>query len=131
VSRLVRLEAEGLAAARGDSLVHFDLYPHNILLTDRDVVFVDWPHARLGAPIIDLIAVLTSAAADGFDPARLLRDLPGSPGVVDAVLTAHTGFLLNGGLSPMPPGLEPIAAEKLRLGLGAARWLEARLARHR
>jgi hypothetical protein len=132
MSRLVRLEAEGLAAARGDSLVHFDLYPHNILLTDRDVLFVDWPHARLGAPVIDLIAVLTSAAADGFDPERLIREpAQASPDVVDAVLTAHTGFLINGGLSPMPPGLEPIAAEKLRLGLGAARWLEARLARHR
>jgi len=30
--RLVELEREGLAAAEGDSLVHFDLYPHNVLV---------------------------------------------------------------------------------------------------
>ena len=46
---LIALEDDGLAFARGESLVHFDLYPHNMLLTPERVVFIDWPHARLGA----------------------------------------------------------------------------------
>jgi Phosphotransferase enzyme family len=50
-----------------------DLYPHNILLTADDVFFVDWPHARLGAPLSDLIAALTSASADGIDPEPVLH----------------------------------------------------------
>jgi hypothetical protein len=125
---LVRLERDGLAAAEGDSLVHFDLYPHNVLLADRRVVFVDWPHARAGAPLVDLVMLLSSAAGDGIDPDPVLAHHDADvPDVVDAILTAHVGFLLKGGLSVMPPGLEAIAAAKLRLALGALPWLERRL----
>jgi len=48
---------------------------------------------------------------------------------VDAILTAHAGFLLAGGLLPVPPGLEAIAAAKYRLGRGAVEWLERRRGR--
>jgi hypothetical protein len=128
LDRLTATEPAGLAAARGDALVHFDLYPHNILLTRDRVVFVDWPHARLGAPVIDLVTLLSSAAADGIDPEPyLVGNFPSED--LDAILTAHAGFLLAGGLAPMPPGLEAIAAEKLRLGLGAIHWLRRRSTR--
>jgi hypothetical protein len=129
---LAGLEADGLAAAHGDTLVHFDLYPHNVLLTPDRVVFVDWPHARLGAAGLDLLTLLISAAADGIDPDPILRDhgdgLPLDAATVDALLAAHAGFLVRGGLSTMPPGLEPIGAAKRRLGLAALAWLHRRLA---
>jgi Ser/Thr protein kinase RdoA (MazF antagonist) len=131
--RLIQLEEEGVVAAEGDSLVHFDLYPHNILLTPDGVAFVDWPHARLGAPIVDLLIVLSSAAADGINPEPVLRNYAANaeldqPEAVDAILAAHAGFLLHGALSPTPPGLEAIAAAKLHLGLGSLNWLQQRLA---
>jgi hypothetical protein len=132
--RLTDLERAGLDAARGDSLVHCDLYPHNILLAPDRVVVVDWPHARLGAPVVDLVTVLSSAAADGLDPEAALRRHADSgatahvpSGDVDAVLAAHAGFLVAGGLATMPPGLERIAAAKRRLGAAAARWLRHRI----
>jgi aminoglycoside phosphotransferase (APT) family kinase protein len=131
IGRLIRLEEEGLAAAQGPSLVHFDLYPHNILLTPGAVLFVDWPHARLGAPVVDLIIVLTDAAADGINPEPILRNHAETadlePATIDAVLTAHAGFLLGSGLLPAPPGLEPITKAKLHLGHGAVSWLQHRL----
>lgn len=131
ITRLIRLEEEGLAAAQGPSLVHFDLYPHNILLTPRRVLFVDWPHARLGAPVVDLVIVLSSAAADRIDPEPILRNHAETaelePGTIDAILAAHAGFLLGRGLSPTPPGLEPITEAKLHLGHGAVNWLQQRL----
>lgn len=131
VSRLIDLEEEGFAAAQGPALVHFDIYPHNILLTPERVLFVDWPHARLGAPIVDLVIVLSSAAADGIDPQPILYNQPvtaeHAPGVIDAVLAAHAGFCIVGGLYPPPPGLEPIADAKLKLGRGAVDWLQRRL----
>ncbi|GIJ55494.1 hypothetical protein Vau01_030100 [Virgisporangium aurantiacum] len=133
LKRLTDLERAGLDTACGDSLVHGDLYPHNILLTPDRVVVVDWPHARLGAPVVDLVTVLSSAAADGLDPEAALRRRADSgaagvpPGDVDAVLAAHAGFLVSGGLATMPPGLEPIAAAKRRLGAAAARWLRHRI----
>ena len=132
LARLIRLEEEGMAAARGSSLVHFDLYPHNILLTPRGALFVDWPHARLGAPVVDLVIVLSSVAADRINPEPVLRNHAGTadlePGTIDAILAAHAGFLLGGGLSPAPPGLEPIIEAKRRLGHGAVTWLRQRLA---
>jgi len=129
LARLIELEAEGLAAARGTSLVHCDLYPFNTLLTTDRVVFLDWPHARLGASVIDLITLLSSAAADGIDPEPYLGAAASEvqPATIDAILAAHAGFLLAGGLSPAPPGLEAIPAAKRQLGLGAVRWLEHRV----
>ena len=131
LATLVQLEEEGLAAAQGPSLVHFDLYPHNVLLTPRGVLFVDWPHARLGTPVVDLVIVLSSAAADRVDPEPILRNhvAPAElePSIIDAILAAHAGFMLGSGLSPVPPGLEPIFEAKLRLGHGALTWLHQRL----
>jgi len=129
VARLIELEAEGLAAARGPSLVHCDLYPFNTLLTADRVVFVDWPHARLGASAIDLITLLSSAAADGIDPEPYVTVAAPEvgPETIDAILAAHAGFLLAGGLSPAWPGLEAIPMAMRQLGLGAVRWLEHRV----
>lgn len=132
IAALVQWERDGLAAAQGESLVHFDLYPHNILLTPRRVLFVDWPHARLGAPVVDLVIVLSSAAADGVAPEPILRNHVGptefAPSTIDGILAAHAGFLLGTGLLPAPRGLEAIFEAKLRLGRGAVNWLQQRLA---
>ena len=118
---LAVLEQEGRAAARGSSLVHFDAYPHNILLAPGRVVFADWAHARAGAPFTDLLMLLSSAAAGGLDPGPFLHDHPlaGHAGqqAINGVLAAHAGFCLAGVLEPVPAGLEPVAAVKLRLGL--------------
>jgi Ser/Thr protein kinase RdoA (MazF antagonist) len=128
---LTELEHQGLAAARGTTLVHFDLYPHNILMTPSRVLFVDWPHARLAAPFLDLLLLLSSAAAGGIDPEPIIRDNPlttgTDPRAIDAVLAAHAGFCFAGALAPAPPGLEPITAAKLALGRATIAWLKRRL----
>jgi len=128
---LVELERVGKVAARGETLVHFDALPHNIVRTDRRVLFVDWPHARLGAPYIDVLTVLASAGGTGIDLDRLLagQAVTGGtePAVLDSVLAALTGFWLAGGLAEMPPGLLPVAAAKLALGRGALCWLQRRV----
>ena len=129
---LIELENAGLAAARGDTLVHFDAYPHNILLTRSHVLFVDWPHARLGAPFLDLIMFACSAAAAGIDPDRLIADRAVTAGldphVIDAVLAAHAGFCVGGSLWRPDPELAPIIAAKAELGSAATTWLQRRLA---
>lgn len=131
LSLLIALEEEGLESAQGLSLVHFDMYPHNILLTPERVLFVDWPHARLGAPFIDLLMLLSSGAATGIDPEPILREQPLAaeigPRALDGVLAAHAGFCLAGELRPATPGLEAIVEAKLSVGRGAITWLERRL----
>ena len=133
---LTELEQAGLEAARGQTLVHFDALPHNILRTEQQVWLVDWPHARLGAPFIDLLMVLGSAGtvagdSGGIDLDDLLVRQPVAAGVrpdtIDAVLTALTGFYLTGALAQVPAGLGPVAAAKRELGRSALAWLKRRL----
>ncbi len=82
VDRLADLEARWGAAADGTSLVHGDLRADNMLLTDDEVVIVDWPNAAIGASWFDLVAMLPSVAMAGVSPDeimrrhRLTRDLP-------------------------------------------------------
>ena len=131
---LTELEQAGLEAARGQTLVHFDALPHNILRTEDQVWLVDWPHARLGAPFVDLLMVLASAgtaAGGSIDLDGLLVRQPVAAGVrpdaIDAVLTALTGFYLAGALADVPAGLGPVAAAKRELGRSALHWLRQRL----
>jgi hypothetical protein len=95
------------------------------------VLFVDWPHARLGAPFIDLLLLLSSAAADRIDPGPILARQPLAariqPHVIDAVLAAHAGFCLSGTLAPAPPGLAPIIEAKLGLARATIGWLARRV----
>jgi Phosphotransferase enzyme family len=132
LTTLIALEEAGLAAAQGRSLVHFDAYPHNILLTDNRVLFADWPHARLGAPFLDLIMFASSAAAAGVDPEPIVTGhsptAETEPDVIDAVLTAHVGFCMGGALYPVSPEFAPIIAAKADLGIAATAWLQRRIA---
>lgn len=131
VTQLVDLEHEGLSAARGDTLVHFDSYSFNLILTSDRVYVVDWPHARLGAPYLELLLLLSSAAADGINPELWMHTDPLTTSVdpheIDAVLAAHAGFCLNGALDTVHPGLQPIVDAKHHLAHGALSWLQHRL----
>jgi thiamine kinase-like enzyme len=113
--------------------VHFDAYPHNILLTPDDVLFADWAHARLGAPFIDLIMFASSAAAAGVEPEAIVTAhapaAAAEPRVIDAVLAAHAGFCIGGSLYRASPAFAPIVAAKAELGTAATAWLQRRLAR--
>jgi Ser/Thr protein kinase RdoA (MazF antagonist) len=66
LDRLAALGAEAAAAA-GETLLHLDLRADNMLLTpDRAVV--DWPHARVGTPWVDLLFFAPSVAMQGGPP---------------------------------------------------------------
>ena len=131
LAELLAFERAGLAAAHGTSLVHFDVLPHNILCAGHQVWFVVWPHARLGAPFIDLLMLLGSAGSDGIDLDDLLAAQPVAAGpdrgTIDAVLAALAGFYLAGALAETAAAFRPIAAAKLELGRGTLSWLQRRL----
>lgn len=133
LEHLVALEADGLEAARGDTLVHFDAFFHNILLTDDEVLFVDWAHARLGAPFVDLVLLLSSAAAGGIDPDAIVTEHPLTaevdPRAITGVLAAQAGFATLGALGSPVPGMEPVRDAKLALARSALTWLKTRITR--
>jgi hypothetical protein len=66
---LVQLEGRGISAAAGDSLLHTDLHPLNILVADRARV-IDWAWSRLGAPWIDAAHLVVRLMDQGHTPAR-------------------------------------------------------------
>jgi aminoglycoside phosphotransferase len=131
LDELAAIEATWTAAAKGDALVHCDLRADNILLTPDGVVFVDWPHARIGAPWLDLLFLLPSAAVTGTDPEEVWATYPpargADPDAVTAFLVALTGFFLYQSLLPPPRNLERVREFQRVQGEAALRWVDARM----
>ncbi|GAA0895321.1 aminoglycoside phosphotransferase family protein [Pseudonocardia zijingensis] len=131
LDELATIEEGWADAAAGESLVHGDLRADNILLTPHRVVFVDWPHAMIGAPWLDLLFLLPSAAATGTDAEEVWSAYPparaADPDAVTAVLVALTGFFLHQSVLPPPRNLERVRAFQRVQGEAALRWVDARL----
>jgi aminoglycoside phosphotransferase (APT) family kinase protein len=132
---LIELESEWVEAAAGETLLHADLRADNILITPDRVVFVDWPHACVGAPWLDLVFFLPSVAMQkGPDPWTIFAEHPlgvgAPPARVDAVVAALAGFFLWRGSVPAPPGLPGLPAFARAQGVEALRWLRQRLYGH-
>lgn len=103
-------EAGWSDAAAGTSLVHGDLRADNVLLDGDRTWLVDWPHAAVGAPWLDLALMLPSVEMQGGGHAdELFWAQPVSAGVEPAalrsVLAALAGHFVHGYLQPSPPGI--------------------------
>jgi len=131
LDELVELETHAPIAAAGDTLVHLDIRADNILLTDTGVMFVDWPFAAIGAPWLDLVAMLPSVAMQGGpDPEEVWRRHPLSSGVdreaVDAFLAGLAGMFTRQSLLPPSPGVETVRRFQSAQGHTARAWLAHR-----
>ncbi|HZS95110.1 MAG TPA: aminoglycoside phosphotransferase family protein [Chloroflexota bacterium] len=129
---LTALEAEAPEAASGTTMIHIDLRADNILLTDTDVVIVDWPSAAVGAPWIDMIGMAPSVALEGGPPPEeFFRLHPASreahPHRVTAVVASIAGYFTYNALQPPPPGLPTLRDFQAAQGAITRRWLAERL----
>jgi hypothetical protein len=132
LARLVELESDWAAAARGETLLHADLRADNLLLTEDRVMVVDWPYAVTGAAWVDALLFLPSVAATssidpeqvwaGFRPAR-----DADPDAVNAVLAAVAGDFLYQSMLPAPANLPTLRAHQQEKGTAALTWLRARI----
>ena len=132
LDRLVELEAQAPTAAAGDTLLHSDVRADNLLLTDRRVWLVDWPHASLGAAWIDLLAMLPSVAMQrGGDAETIFAGHPvaagADPEAVTATLAALAGFFVGHGRQPEPPELPGLRAFQRAQGATALDWVRRRV----
>lgn len=128
---LIALEALAPAAADGETLQHFDVRADNVLLTPERVYVVDWPHARIGAPWLDLVGMAPSVAMQGGpEPEALLRDQPvlrgAAPAALDAFIALLAGYFTWSALQPPPPGIPTVRAFQDAQGAMARRWLAGR-----
>jgi aminoglycoside phosphotransferase (APT) family kinase protein len=132
LDELARLEAGWAEASIGETLLHADLRSDNVLLTEERVVFVDWPHACLGAAWLDLAGFLPSLAMQGgprpwevFEEHPLGRDAPRER--VLPLIAAFAGFFVQRSTLPPPPGLATLREFQHAQGVEALAWLRRSL----
>jgi aminoglycoside phosphotransferase (APT) family kinase protein len=131
LARLAALEARAAEAARGNALQHFDLRADNLLLTADGVRVIDWPHAHVGQPWIDLVWFAPSVAMQGGPtPAELVRRYgparEADPAALDAVIAGVAAFFTAGSLQPPSPGLPTLRAFQAAQAEVARAWLAER-----
>ena len=131
LEQLVRWEQEALRVCAGDALVHGDLRADNVMI-DPDhqhrVWIIDWPHASVGAPWLDLAFMLPSVALQGGgDPATNFRAHAVSEGVHDddlrAALAGLSGYFAWSSRQPPPRGIPNLRRFQAAQGVAAIRWL--------
>jgi aminoglycoside phosphotransferase (APT) family kinase protein len=130
---LAELEAGWEAAGSGDCLAHGDIRADNLLLTGSRVFLVDWPWACLAQPWFDLMGMLPSVRMQGGPPsAEIFDNHPtargADPSAVNAVLAAQTGYWIERGRQPAPPGLPSLRPFQHAQGMASLEWLKASVA---
>lgn len=130
--QLLHLDERFADAVRGDVLVHDDVRADNILVRAGRAHLLDWPHARRGAPWIDLPCLLPSVEAGGgpaCEQAWPLFEEHGAPAQADLlpVISAFASYLWYGQGQPEIPQLPGLRAFQRAQAVPALRWLAALL----
>lgn len=128
---LVALESAATDAVAGDSLVHLDIRGDNIMLTEDGVVFIDWPHAKVGAAWVDAVCFAPSLAMQGGpDPEELIARVDvarnADPDAITAAVASEAGFFTYNGSLPPLEGLPGLREFQEGQGAIARRWLARR-----
>ena len=126
---LADLESGWPDAVAGPTLLHGDVRSDNLLVTSSGVVFVDWPHACVGAPVFDLVAWAPSVELEGGPAPEDLLALSAAGSAIDrdvvaSLVAAFAGFLVSHSLQPAPPGLPTLRGFQAAQGAVALEWLE-------
>ena len=128
VNRLIDVERGFTEAVRGDVLVHDDVRADNILIENGRARLLDWPHARRGAPWIDLPCLLPSIEAAGgpscADAYPLFLD-HGAPAAKELlpVIAGFASYLWWEQAQPEIPELPGLRAFQRAQALPALRWV--------
>jgi hypothetical protein len=84
------IHASETVSPAGESVCHFDLRSDNICLSSERGVVIDWSHACLGNPRIDLGLFLPGIADEGGPlPEEILPDAPGIAAWVSGFFAVH------------------------------------------
>ena len=129
---LVTWEQDAVPLLVGDALVHGDLRADNLMIEPEHgrVWIIDWPHASVGAPWLDLAFMLPSVTLQGGgDPHTLFRSHSVSDGVRDdelrAALAGLAGYFTWSALQPAPIGIPNLRAFQHAQGVATLEWLRS------
>jgi hypothetical protein len=115
-------EACESAPIDGDALLHLDVRSDNLCIAERGAVLVDWNHACIGNPDLDVAAWLPSLRLEGGpEPEAILPDAPG----LAALLAGFFGSRAGLPAPPTAPHVRPFQLAQLEVSLPwAARELD-------
>jgi hypothetical protein len=134
LSRLAGLETSWHPWANGNTLLHNDLHPGNLVVAGPGrVQVVNWRYPARGAAWLDLVSLAPHMLDAGLEPGALDRLLSRRPVLADVPDHAVTGFAAalaghaeRGSRLPEPPGTTGLREQQRRLAAVTRRWLTHR-----
>ena len=131
IEALVAIEETVSGVLEGDTLLNNDLRADNILLTPERTWFVDWPHASVGPPWLDVVTFAPSVTMQGGPPPEEVISRHGACRTADthaitAVVVALAGYFTHKAVQPPPPGLPTVRAFQDAQGVVAREWAAQR-----
>jgi hypothetical protein len=98
----------------GDGLVHMDVRSDNLCFRDGQAIVIDWNHARIANPDLDIAFWLPSLQAEGGPPPETIR--PDAPALA-AWVAGY--FCARAGNAPLPeaPHVRPLQVQQSRTAL--------------
>lgn len=132
---LAEIASHAPDAIAGKSLQHGTLRVQNVLLPaapGEQPLITDWVRSGIGAPYLDLVAMLLHVRTnDGPPPEATLRRYglpPGTePDAVTCWIAVLAGHYLKSSMEPTPAGLPELRSYQHRLARTAVSWLQTRL----
>lgn len=131
IDALVAIEDSVGRALQGDTLLNNDIRADNILLTSERTMFVDWPHALVGPPWLDVVGFAPSVTMQGGPPPgevifRHSACRSASSETITAAVVALAGYFTHQAVLPPPPGLPTVRAFQDAQGVVAREWTARR-----
>ncbi|WP_328999168.1 phosphotransferase [Kribbella sp. NBC_00709] len=117
---VAELAAAGPQVLTGDTAMHSDLRPDNILIDgDGACWVVDWNWLTLGPRWVDWVGLLPLAQHHGIDTFAAVQDNPLTADVprddIDVLIAVIAAYMMKNADSPPPPGCTPALREHQRL----------------
>lgn len=117
---VAELAAAGLQVLTGDTAMHSDLRPDNLLIDGEGSCWtVDWNWLTLGPRWVDWVGLLPLAQHHGIDTFTALLDSPLTADVpdddIDVFMAVIAAYMMKNTDAPPPPGCTPALREHQRL----------------
>ena len=135
LDKLVAVESAWRPWSGGDTMLHMDLRPDNVLIRrdDHRAMMVDWAHAVRGAPWLELANLVPHLIVGGHSPAEAEQAVLRGPAMADVPAWAITGFAAAvagywaaASRQPAPPGAYGLRAFQATAAAAALAWVAFR-----
>ena len=131
IEALLAIEGTIGSALEGYTLLNNDIRADNILLTSERTLFVDWPHALVGPPWLDVVGLAPSVTMQGGPlPEEVISRhsacSTANSEAITAAVVALAGYFTHQAVQPPPPGLPTLRAFQDAQGVVAREWIAQR-----